>query len=171
MMKEPKIEETNLDFRSLSAREDTDLIVIHHTGNPYDDDLSAEEIHESHQALGWSGIGYHYVIRKNGTIERGRPEWAVGAHAQGHNWNSIGIHLCGNFEYAEPTHAQIEQLSYLVGYLCDEYDLVCDANHVKGHRDLMATACPGENLYNILPTIRGKANWYINNYQEPEGSD
>ena len=48
MMKEPQIIETNLDFTSLSARDDTDIIVLHHTGNPYDDDLSAEEIHESH---------------------------------------------------------------------------------------------------------------------------
>ena len=164
-MKEPKIIETNLDFTSLSARVDTDIIVLHHTGNPYDDDLSAEEIHESHQSLGWSGIGYHYVIRKDGSIERGRPEWSVGAHAQGFNWNSIGIHLCGNFEYVEPTSAQIESASYLIGYLCDKYGLICNENHVKGHRDLMPTACPGEHLYEIIQTLRGKANWYINNYQ------
>ena len=79
-MIEPKIVETDLEFTNLSERYTTDLIVIHHTGNPYDDDLSAEEIHESHQALGWAGIGYHYVIRKNGTIEAGRPEWAIGSH-------------------------------------------------------------------------------------------
>lgn len=164
-MIEPKIIETDLDFSSLSARDDTDLIVVHHTGNPYDDDLSAEEIHESHQSLGWSGIGYHFVIRKNGDIERGRPEWAVGAHAQGFNWNSIGIHLCGNFEYAEPTAQQIESASYLIGYLCDEYGLTPDKDHVKGHCDLMPTACPGENLYNILQTIRGKAIWYMQHYQ------
>ena len=165
MMKEPKIVETNLDFTSLSARDDTDLIILHHTGNPYDDDCSAEEIHESHQALGWSGIGYHFVVRKDGSIERGRPEWSVGAHAEGCNWNSIGIHVCGNFEDAYPTKEQIESTSYLIGYLCDKYGLICNDVHVKGHRDLMPTACPGEHLYEILQTLRGKANWYINNYQ------
>jgi N-acetyl-anhydromuramyl-L-alanine amidase AmpD len=164
-MIEPKIVETDLEFTNLSERYTTDLIVIHHTGNPYDDDLSAEEIHESHQALGWAGIGYHYVIRKDGTIEAGRPEWAIGSHAYGENSHSIGIHLCGNFEEAEPTEAQIESCAYLVGYLCDKYGMVCDSDHVKGHRDLMPTACPGQNLYDILQTIRGKANWYINNYQ------
>jgi N-acetyl-anhydromuramyl-L-alanine amidase AmpD len=164
-MIEPKIVETDLEFTNLSKRYETDLIVIHHTGNPYDDDLSAEEIHESHQALGWAGIGYHYVIRKDGTIEAGRPEWAIGSHAYGENSHSIGIHLCGNFEEAEPTEAQIESCAYLVGYLCDKYGMVCDSDHVKGHRDLMPTACPGQNLYDILQTIRGKANWYINNYQ------
>ena len=164
-MIEPKIVETDLEFTNLSERYTTDLIVIHHTGNPYDDDLSAEEIHESHQALGWAGIGYHYVIRKDGTIEAGRPEWAIGSHAYGENSHSVGIHLCGNFEEAEPTEAQIESCAYLVGYLCDKYGMVCDSDHVKGHRDLMPTACPGQNLYDILQTIRGKANWYINNQQ------
>ena len=160
----PNVKEYDLDFTTLYARDDTDLIVIHHTGNPYDDDLSAEQIHTSHLLLGWSGIGYHYVIRKDGTIEEGRPEWAVGAHAQGCNWNSVGIHVCGNFEFAEPTQAQIESTAYLVGYLCDKYCLIPTAETVKGHRDLMPTACPGQNLYDMLQTIRGKAIWYMQNY-------
>ena len=160
----PNIKEYDLDFVSLYNRDDTDMIVIHHTGNPYDDDLSAEQIHTSHLMQGWSGIGYHYVIRKDGTIEEGRPEWAVGAHAQGYNWNSVGIHLCGNFEYAEPTQAQIESASYLIGYLCDKYCLIPTAETVKGHRDLMATACPGRNLYEQIQTIRGKAIWYMQHY-------
>ena len=160
----PNVKEYDLDFTTLYARDDTDMIVIHHTGNPYDDDLSAEQIHTSHLMQGWSGIGYHYVIRKDGTIEEGRPEWAVGAHAQGFNWNSVGIHLCGNFEYAEPTQAQIESASYLIGYLCDKYCLIPTAETVKGHRDLMATACPGQHLYEQMQTLRGKAIWYMQHY-------
>lgn len=160
----PNVKKYDLDFTILYARDDTDLIVIHHTGNPYDDDLSAEQIHTSHLMQGWSGIGYHYVIRKDGTIEEGRPEWAVGAHAQGCNWNSVGIHVCGNFEFAEPTQAQIESTSYLIGYLCDKYCLIPTAETVKGHRDLMATACPGQHLYEQLQTLRGKAIWYMQNY-------
>ena len=160
----PNVKEYDLDFTTLYARDDTDMIVIHHTGNPYDDDLSAEQIHTSHLMQGWSGIGYHYVIRKDGTIEEGRPEWAVGAHAQGYNWNSVGIHLCGNFEYAEPTQAQIESASYLIGYLCDKYCLIPTAETVKGHRDLMPTACPGQHLYEQMQTLRGKAIWYMQHY-------
>ena len=160
----PNVKEYDLDFTTLYARDDTDMIVIHHTGNPYDDDLSAEQIHASHIMQGWSGIGYHYVIRKDGTIEEGRPEWAVGAHAQGYNWNSVGIHVCGNFELAEPTQAQIESTAYLIGYLCDKYTLIPTSETVRGHRDLMPTACPGQNLYNVLQTIRGKAVWYMQNY-------
>lgn len=168
----PTLIDHNLYFRSLAGRFDTDMIVIHHTGNsdrngnPVDDDLSAEEIHEIHRGFGWSGIGYHFVIRKNGDIEIGRPEWARGAHAENDNDHTIGIHLCGNFEVAEPTKAQIESAAHLIGWLCDKYDLVPDAAHVVGHRELNATACPGKNLYKILQTIRGKSIWYMQNYKE-----
>ena len=161
----PTFTDYGLGFTNYAQRYTTDLIVIHHTGNPTDDDLSAEDIHRIHQAEGWAGIGYHYVIRKDGSIEIGRPDWAVGAHAWGENWHSIGVHVCGNFEIGVPTAEQIESTAYLIGWLCDEYDLIPNKNHVLGHCDLMATACPGKNLYDILQTIRGKAIWYMQHYQ------
>ena len=142
------------------------MIVVHHTGDPEDDDLSAEEIHRIHQiGNGWAGIGYHYVIRKNGQVEIGRPDWAVGSHAYGYNSHTIGVHVCGNFEIAEPTQYQLESLAYLLGWLCDEYNLN-PREDIVAHRDLMATACCGENLYNQLDEIKGKAIWYMENYKE-----
>ena len=166
-MIEPKIKDYGLRFTSLTERLRTDFIVVHHTGNPLDDDLSAEEIHRSHIVNnGWSGCGYHFIIRKDGTIEEGRPLWAMGSHAYGENWRSVGVHLCGNFEISVPTEAQIESAAYLIGWLCDYYDLTPTAETVVGHRDLMATACPGQNLYEMLQTIRGKAVWYEQNYKE-----
>lgn len=162
-MQRVNIKDTELSFGELSNRMATDQIVIHHTGNPYDDDLSAEEIHASHKARGWAGIGYHYVIRKDGTVEAGRPHWTVGAHAYKENYHTIGIHVCGNFELAKPTGAQIESLAMLLANLCTDYGLPIDEDHVVGHRDLMATACPGTNLYAMLPEVRGKANWYAQN--------
>lgn len=154
------IVETDLHFDCLNERQSTNLIVVHHTGNPTDDDLSAAEIHASHIAQGWAGIGYHYVIRKDGAIERGRPKWAVGAHAYGRNRDSIGIHVCGNFELAEPTTAQLNSLAQLIGELCNIYDLTASADVVVGHRNLMATACPGRNLYDKMQEVRGNAEWY-----------
>lgn len=162
-MQRVNVEDTCLEFGELSDRRSTDMIVIHHTGNPYDDDLSAAEIHASHRAQGWAGIGYHYVVRKDGSIEAGRPHWTVGAHAYGENYHTIGIHVCGNFELAEPTGAQIEALAMLIANVCHDYGLPIDEDHVVGHRDLMATACPGANLYVLLPEVRGKANWYAQN--------
>lgn len=144
------------------TRDVTDMIVLHHTGNPTDDDLSAAEIDASHKGQGWTCIGYHYVIRKDGTVEIGRPHWTVGAHAYGENSHTIGIHVCGNFEIGEPTDAQIESLAMLLANLCTDYGLPIDRDHIVGHRELMSTACPGENLFAQMDTIVGKANFYTN---------
>ena len=73
-----RIIETGLQFGGLQARSKTDLIVLHHSASA---DVSAAEIHGWHRAKGWAGIGYHFVIRKNGSIERGRPQEMIGAHA------------------------------------------------------------------------------------------
>lgn len=164
-MKHTTAVDYQLDFAYLSEREHTDLIVIHHTGNPQNDNLSAATIHDSHIAQGWAGIGYHFVVRKNGTVELGRPVECLGSHAYGENYHSIGIHICGNFELdgAVPTSEQIEATARLLADLATEYQIIIDAETVVGHRDLMATACPGQNLYALLSTIRGKANWYLLN--------
>lgn len=162
-MQEVAIKNYGLKFNSLTNRPKTDLIVIHHTGNPKDDDLSAKEIHQSHLNLGWAGIGYHYVIRKDGTIEEGRPHWTIGFHAYGENSRSVGIHFSGNFEIKSPTSEQIESGALLLAKLGLDYGLVLDKQHVVGHRDLMATACPGKNLYTLLQTLRGKGIWYQQN--------
>lgn len=162
-MQKVAIKNYDLKFNSLTNRPKTDLIVIHHTGNPKDDDLSAKEIHQSHLNLGWGGIGYHYVIRKDGTIEEGRPHWTIGSHAYGENSRSIGIHFSGNFEIKSPTSEQIESGALLLAKLGLDYGLVLDKNHVVGHRDLMATACPGKHLYALLQTLRGKGIWYQQN--------
>ena len=170
-MERVTIYEPNLEFSELSERSNTDMIVIHHTGNPTDDDLSAEEIHASHLAQGWAGIGYHFVIRKDGTIERGRPEYAVGSHAYGENSHTIGIHVCGNFEVGTPTEIQIERLALLIANLCEDWGIPTDREHIVGHRELMPTACPGENLFAIIDTIVGKANWYRYNAEEQKNAD
>ena len=138
-----------LKFRNLSIREFTDLIVIHHTGNPADDDLSAEDIHKSHLRRGWSGIGYHFIIRKDGTIEAGRPFRTIGAHAYGFNSHSIGIMLSGNFEISTPTSEQLHSLQLLIKHLqmiygnADFTKLYINGGSIAMHRDLMPTLCPG----------------------------
>lgn len=165
-MLKPTFVDYGLWFKPLQERTATDLIVIYHTGNPTDDDLSAEAIHESHLAQDWAGIGYHFVIRKDGAIEFGRPMDTIGAHAYGFNSHSIGIHVCGNFEVAEPTPEQIESCAILVAWLSEEYGVKVNRSNVVGHRDLMATACPGESLYAQLDTVRGKAIWYQKHYDK-----
>lgn len=141
-----KLRTPQLNFASLSTRPVTDMIVLHHTGGN-DIDASAEQIHGWHVAQGWAGCGYHFVIRKDGTVEIGRPEWATGSHAYGENNHTLGIHLSGDFEQATPTAAQIQACAELVADLCRDYKIPLDRKHIVGHRDLMATDCPGKNLY------------------------
>ena len=147
-----RIRETHLRFRSLENRDATDVIILHHIGNT-NADVSAATVHQWHLANGWAGIGYHYVIRKNGTIERGRPRDTVGAHCYGENWHSVGVNLVGNFETAWPTDAQVDAAELLVARLCMMYGLRPGEDTIKGHRDFNATACPGQHLYDLLPDV------------------
>lgn len=138
------IRETNFRFNEpLLLRPKTDMIVIHHVGIP-DGDTSAAAIHRAHLANGWAGIGYHYVIRKDGTIERGRPLATVGAHAEGQNYHTVGINVTGNFDKEIPTPAQIHALEGLVAWLCKIYDITPGASTIVGHRDVNSTDCPGQ---------------------------
>jgi len=156
------IKETNLAFGPLEIRPETTLLIIHHVGST-DTDVSAAQIHQWHLKNGWSGIGYHYVIRKNGSIERGRPRDDVGAHTYGYNKKSIGINLVGNFEYAIPQNEQIESAAKLIAALCHIYNISPDNSTILGHKDLNATLCPGKNLYEELQLIRDKSLDYLKN--------
>lgn len=149
------IEETDLFFTGpLFLRPITLGIIIHHVGVP-SGDTSAERIHWAHIGNGWNGIGYHYIVRHDGTIERGRPLPTVGAHAYTFNESTIGICLSGNFEWELPSYAQIESLTELLTSLCRIYGLKPSAETITGHRDMnFDTACPGHNLYPMLPSLR-----------------
>jgi len=133
-----RIRETNLNFtRTPANRSSTAKYIIHHS---YSGDVSAQTIHGWHLARGWLGIGYHFVIRHNGNIERGRAERTIGAHARGHNNDSIGICLTGNFMINVPSKAQLESLVWLLkDYLFPRYGEL----PVGGHEDYQATLCPG----------------------------
>lgn len=72
-----------------------DTLIVHCSATPSDADIDAAEIDRWHKARGWAGIGYHYVIRRSGEVETGRPLERVGAHAFGHNRASVGVCLVG----------------------------------------------------------------------------
>lgn len=162
-MREVQIKDFGLNFRSLTTRKETNLIVFHHTGDDENRDYHATDIHKMHLKKGWSGCGYHYVIPKNGAIEAGRPHWCVGAHDDNTNGRSIGIHISGDFNIGNPTKEQIESAALLLAKIALDYGLPLTCDYVKGHRDTNSTACPGDNLYSLMQTIIGKAIWYQQN--------
>ena len=94
-----EIRECSWSWRTpLARRSETTRIILHHAAAA---SCTAEDVHRWHLAHGWSGIGYHYFVSKDGEVTRGRPLWAVGAHAEGSNRVSVGICFEGNFQVEE----------------------------------------------------------------------
>lgn len=135
-----QIIETNLTFRgSMSNRSRTNRIILHHAEAS---SCTAEQIHQWHLNNGWSGAGYHFLVRKDGAIYRLRPENKVGAHASGSNSDSIGVCFEGRYMDETMPQAQIDAGRELVAYLKDKYGIA----KVQRHSDVCATSCPGANF-------------------------
>ena len=121
-----------------NIRSSTDAIVIHHSAGTG----SAEFVDKLHQHRNppYAAIGYHYYIRRNGEIYRGRPEHVVGAHTYGGNSSTIGVCFEGNYEITmtmpEP---QFNSGQELLGDILMRYG---NLNILK-HSSFSATACPG----------------------------
>lgn len=118
-------------------------------------DIGAAMIREWHLERGFSDIGYHFVIWRDGYIEEGRPISRIGAHAKGHNSDSIGICLVGGIdEEGKPdsnfTCKQYGALCTLVDELVNDPNL--NINQVLGHRDLpgVKKACPSFNAIQLF---------------------
>jgi len=114
------------------------LLVIHCSAVRPDQTSSAAQIDTWHRRQGWHlGIGYHYVVRRDGQIEPGRPEWMVGAHCKNHNAHSIGICYEGGLNArGQPadtrTLAQKLSMLQLLEILHRKYPKAL----IVGHRDL-----------------------------------
>jgi N-acetyl-anhydromuramyl-L-alanine amidase AmpD len=146
--------DAGLKFNGASYARDCDVngIVLHHAAA---ETASVETIHKWHLGNGWIGIGYHFYVRKDGTIYKGREENWIGAHTVGHNSTKIGICAEGNFENEKMPDAQKNAIIDLVAYLKGKYGNL----KLYGHRDLDATACPGKNypFNDIVNGTKGSA--------------
>lgn len=136
----PKINEVMYDWKlPLKYTLKPTMIVYHHT---VDKELTPQRINELHQERGWAGIGYHFYIRKDGTIYRGRPENAIGSHSPSVNSKAFGIALEGNFNEEQLTLEQKNSVIELSRYLMKKYNI----KNLKRHKDVRPTECPGKNF-------------------------
>lgn len=155
-----KIIETNWNWASaLSDRPRTDYIVLHHAEATV---CSAIDVDSWHKSNGWSGIGYHFFVRKNGDIYRGRPLNKMGAHVSGMNSRSIGICAEGSYMKEVMPQTQKKAICELLVYLKDNFYPMAV---IVGHKEIGSSDCPGANypleeIRNNYRTIAGETTEY-----------
>ena len=114
-------------------------IIVHCAATPPSMDIGVEVIRKWHvEDRKWSDIGYHYVIRLDGSIELGRPVSRQGAHTRGYNKESIGICYVAGALQISLTDEQKKSLRILLEFL----KLTFPDSVIHGHRDFANKACP-----------------------------
>lgn len=125
-----------------------DEVIVHCTATPEGKDFTVADIRAWHKARGWTDIGYHYVIYRDGRVMLGRPVGQVGSHVAGHNTGTIGISYVGGVtsdgKAAKDTrtHQQRSSLLWLVQALANKHGV----SKVTGHNEYAAKACPSFNV-------------------------
>ncbi|MCM1137980.1 MAG: N-acetylmuramoyl-L-alanine amidase [Muribaculum sp.] len=119
-------------------------IIVHCTATPAGRNVTVREIATWHRQRGFNGIGYHYVVMLDGTVENGRPVEKIGAHCKGQNSNSIGVVYVGGLseDYSVPldtrTLKQRIALRSLISKLKHDYP----GSTVHSHYEFAPKACP-----------------------------
>ncbi len=124
-----------------------DEIIIHCSATKAGRHFTASDIDRWHREQGYKMIGYHYVVLLDGTVQEGRPLDMVGAHAKGHNANSIGICYIGGIDddcRPADTRTQVQKIALhsLISKLRKKYV----SAKLIGHCDVSSKACPCFNV-------------------------
>lgn len=122
------------------------LVVLHHRAGNGD----IESIHTQHLKNGWAGVGYHFYIRKHGTVYEGRPIAYVGSHCKGNNSCSIGVCLEGDFRKEMPTLEQLKAVKEVYEMVRKTYRNIYK---MVNHRDLFKTSCPCVDLAKLVSEV------------------
>lgn len=122
-------------------------IIVHCSATPEGKDFTVADIKRWHLQRGFSDIGYHYVIYRDGSIHTGRDESIIGAHCTGHNTNSIGVCYIGgcvsNGKTPKDTRTEAQKVSLLK--LLSELKKKYPKAKVYPHYKFAAKACPSFN--------------------------
>jgi hypothetical protein len=147
-------------------------VLVHHTATKNVDDMSANALGELCRSIqkfhmsdrGWEDTGQNFTISRGGYIAEGRHEslrtllggqsFVEGAHCTNQNDSSIGIENEGTYTEVQPPLSLFNALTVMCAYICNQYDI--QPTQLYGHRDFWDTACPGDKLYALLPTLRGQ---------------
>ena len=132
-------------------------IILHCSATKENADFSAADIKKWHLQRGFKNIGYHYVIRLDGTVEAGRKEDEIGAHCLGHNKDSLGICYIGGLDSnGTPkdtrTNEQKKSLVKLVLKLMKKYNISIE--NVRGHYEFANKVCPSFKIEKFRNELR-----------------
>ena len=119
-------------------------LIVHCSATPEGKDYSVDTIRQWHLQRGFSDIGYHYVIYRDGSIHIGRDESIIGAHCTGHNTNSIGVCYIGGCasDGKTPKDTRTAQQKQSLVKLLKELKTKYPQASIHGHRDFSSKACP-----------------------------
>jgi hypothetical protein len=144
------VEELQAEIRTITREVKT--VIVHWTETHTNKNIGSEEINQYHIDAGIDGIGYHYVIRRDGSLQRGRPVNIVGAHTTDFNLNTIGIVFVGgiNAPTGTPNSENFLSSQSLTRSQLNTFDHFCrtvynvyPGMNIVGHSDVDAT---GENI-------------------------
>jgi uncharacterized protein with LGFP repeats len=162
------------------------MVFVHHTAGSNDYSRSESPavvrgVYAYHtQARHWCDIGYNFLVDRYGNIYEGRRGGirmpVRGAHAGDYNVDTTGISLMGDFTKANPTRAMKHSLVQLIAWrMGTAYHGAYGRptvngkvfSRISGHRDAMSTSCPGQQVYDWLPTLRDRVATRLGNYESP----
>ena len=139
------VEELQAELRNV--KRDITEVVVHWTETPTNKNIGSEEINAIHLENGLNGIGYHYVIRRDGSLQRGRPVNIQGEHSvkNGHNDRSIGVVFVGGINVPSETPNLLDFLSVqsltrsqfnTFDHFCRAFYNVFSGGQIVGHSDV-----------------------------------
>lgn len=126
------------------ARKHTDYIIIHCAATRATQDIDIKDVDRWHREKGWRMVGYHYFIKRDGTLQEGRPLMDGGAHAEGYNDKSVGVCLAGGVaadgitpevNYTKKQWATLRELVFKLHKQFPQAKII-------GHSDVAPKACP-----------------------------
>ena len=134
-------------------RSRTDAIFVHCSATKPEMDIGVETIRMWHKQQGWLDVGYHFIIKRDGTVEEGRQVNVVGSHVKDWNSRSVGVCLVGGIDAngrfeANFTPAQMNSLRNKL----DDLKVLYPQAEIKAHHDVAPKACPSFNLQRWLST-------------------
>jgi len=180
----------HLNLTNTASRTPTNVshLVVHHSaGNTTSSDFAAVvrsywDFHAN--GRNWGDIGYHWLVDPNGVLYQGRAfnldgnKDIRGTHAGGFNTNSMGICVIGDYTNIRPSEIAVATMNEVLAWKADERGIdplgsslhTPSGNvqrHIVGHRDVTATACPGNRFYTMMPDIRHQVALLVESWFDP----